>query len=376
MKSEIELFYEPLCIFDEMPEFQQYCEMSEFEQAFLCGCLKKVRPHKVLEVGVSAGGTTAVILKCLSLLGNPVEMYSVDIRDTYYRKPEMPTGFVAAEAWNYIQDDNINHTLLAGRGYLAELLEHIGGGIDFLILDTVHFLPGEMLDFLAAFPYLSTNASVVLHDISYNSAGAEGGYATQVIYSTVAADKYFMWDKNKRIPYPNIGAFSVNEDTKKYMENSFFALTITWSYLPDRRQLQIYHDFLAKKYDPELIEIFEKAVSLQTLIKCRSFKNMDRMMFDEMIEKWKTFKHGFIYGCGHWGITFLALAETIGCVVDCMVISDDREIPKDTDVDAPIRHLRDIDLPLSECFMLLTVAEESNHTVMDELKTRGWTNVY
>lgn len=273
MLNEIELFKKPISIFDDMPKYKKYCEMSEFEQSFLCGCIKKVQPHKVLEVGVSAGGTTAVILKCLSLLGKEVDMYSIDLCDTYYREPEMPTGFVATEAKKYLSENNVNYTLFTG-GYVPEFLERIGGEIDFLILDTVHSLPGEMLDFLVCLPYLAPNAMVVLHDISYNTTGTPNGYATSLVYSTAVGDKYFMYDENKPMQYPNIGAFSISADTRKYIENSFLSLTITWSYLPDRSQLQIYHDFLAKEYDKKYVELYDKAVYLQILVACRNFKNM------------------------------------------------------------------------------------------------------
>ena len=58
--------YEPRRkILSHIPNVPGEPEMSEFESAFLCGLLKKFRPKKILEIGVAAGGTTAVMLQCL-----------------------------------------------------------------------------------------------------------------------------------------------------------------------------------------------------------------------------------------------------------------------------------------------------------------------
>lgn len=46
-------------------ENSKYCEMSAFDIAFLCGILKKYRQKNILEVGVSAGATSAIILELI-----------------------------------------------------------------------------------------------------------------------------------------------------------------------------------------------------------------------------------------------------------------------------------------------------------------------
>ena len=45
--------------------------------------------------------------------------------------------------------------------------------IDFIIIDTVHFMPGEFLTFLTALPQLKDGCIVVLHDIHLNMVGFE-----------------------------------------------------------------------------------------------------------------------------------------------------------------------------------------------------------
>lgn len=77
--------------------------MTAFESAFLCGTLKKFKPKKILEIGVGAGGSTAVILQCLEDIGQPYELHSIDLTTkAYYGTSEDDTGFIA----KYIKENN------------------------------------------------------------------------------------------------------------------------------------------------------------------------------------------------------------------------------------------------------------------------------
>ena len=60
------------------------CEMSDYEQYFLCGLIRDRKPKKVVEIGIAEGSTTAVIYEALSLLGRQCEMYSIDIDEQLY----------------------------------------------------------------------------------------------------------------------------------------------------------------------------------------------------------------------------------------------------------------------------------------------------
>ncbi len=73
--KKLELYYEP--IYDIKDLIYNKAEMTEKELAFLCGLLKKYRPEKVVEIGVAAGGTTAVILSCISMLGLNTQLISL-----------------------------------------------------------------------------------------------------------------------------------------------------------------------------------------------------------------------------------------------------------------------------------------------------------
>ena len=54
-------------------------EMSPFESAFLRGLLREHRPSKIVGIGVSAGGTSALMLKAASMLDLECILHSIDI---------------------------------------------------------------------------------------------------------------------------------------------------------------------------------------------------------------------------------------------------------------------------------------------------------
>ena len=92
-----ELFEEPQNILELVNyEFgNNYAEMTCWQLSFLCGLIKKYSPRKILELGVSAGGTSAVLMNTLTILGSEAKYYSVDIAENYYVDERQKTGFVA-----------------------------------------------------------------------------------------------------------------------------------------------------------------------------------------------------------------------------------------------------------------------------------------
>lgn len=259
----MELFYDPRrACKTEFDWPKKEPEMTEFESAFLCGLVKEKKPSKIVEVGVAGGGTTAIVLRCLSMLKieNTAEIYSVDLAETFYRGRGERTGYLADEL---LSTGHFNHHFLLGKT-LAEVLESIGDGIDFVILDTAHNTPGEILDFIAILPYLKDQACVVLHDISFNLIGRSPlGFATQLLLSCVVADKIIVNDDNRKYGYPNIGAFRITDDTRKYIENVLDSLLVTWKYVPPVNQFQAYRMIYKKHYGEDFAKMFETIYNLQ-----------------------------------------------------------------------------------------------------------------
>jgi len=261
--NKVKLYFEPVDILNQLSADK--AEMSERQLSFLCGLIKECKPKKMVEIGVAAGGTTAVILNCINELGLKTKVYSLDLFKNYYRYHNKKTGYLIEES-KRILGTRLDHTLCIGK-FAVEYVKQIGEDIDFLILDTVHSLPGELLDFLAFFPLLKQGTVVVVHDIVLNHYSSNiDGFATKVLLDIVAGEKFVDVDEDGSLS--NIGAFVVNEDTKKYIENVFSALTITWKYIPDNRELEIYRENYKENYIDNFFEIvdFSEANKIITLI--------------------------------------------------------------------------------------------------------------
>jgi predicted O-methyltransferase YrrM len=295
------LFPEPYHVIQEKLAFpEDEPEMTEFELSFLCGLIREKRPKKIVEVGVAAGGTTAVILECLSVLGmnETTEVHSVDVSELFYRGDGGKTGYLAEEYKRQLHWQG-NHRTYLGK-FLPEVMSEIGQDVDFVILDTAHQLPGEVLDFLTVFPYMKPRACVVLHDIALNHYDIHPeSFATQVLLDSVVADKCLVKDSCREYGYPNIGGFFINEDTGKYLANVFHALIITWNYVPERSAFDLYLESYEKNYAPELIELANVAYELQkgTLLREQIRERKERVAQ----EAWR---HSNSYKIGRM-ITFL-----------------------------------------------------------------------
>ncbi len=253
--------------------------MTEFESGFLCGLLNKFKPKKILEVGVCSGGTTAIILQCMEKIGQPYEMHSVDVAEKCPHDISRETGFFAAPVIANLKCGR--HEFHLGRS-IPFLLDAMGGGIDFLILDTTHSLPGEVLDFLVALPYLKEDAVVCLHDISLTQDNTlivngklmnfitEPGHfhdnATAALLASVVADKFLnlIIGNDLALRYPNISAFQITPDTMKNIENVFLTLVLRWRYLPGNDMLS-YSELILRHYPKELYSIFQETIRMNYL---------------------------------------------------------------------------------------------------------------
>lgn len=153
--------------------------------------------------------------------------------------------------------------------YLPQVIDEIGGDIDFVILDTVHYLPGEVLDFIAVLPYLKADAVVALHDVAlnyYERPGWTNAYCTGVLFGAVTADKFLNFlpnvNGNTLFRYPNIAAFQINEQTRANIDQVFLSLLINWNYLPQPGELHLYRAHYQRHYSKELIDIFNETINM------------------------------------------------------------------------------------------------------------------
>lgn len=150
---------------------------------------------------------------------------------------------------------------------MPQVIDEIGNEIDFVILDTIHLLPGEGMDFLAMLPYLKEGTMVVLHDVVLHQSAlnAQNVCATGVLFSAVTAEKFINFvpdSKNFKYSYPNIAAFQINEQTRANIENVFLTLILRWTYMPSQGEINLYRAHYQRHYPVELCAIFNEAIKM------------------------------------------------------------------------------------------------------------------
>ena len=129
-------------------ELDGLSEMTFSERAFLSGAIRKFKPKKILELGVAAGASSAIILNAIQDLEGAA-LYSIDYSAEYYRKKEKKSGYIVKEKYPELA----NKWKLYTGGPACHFLDEIGNDIDFCLLDTTHYLPGEISDFFNDSPF-------------------------------------------------------------------------------------------------------------------------------------------------------------------------------------------------------------------------------
>ena len=371
INTNVDLFFEPIEILGRVNDVYT-AEMTKGQLAFLCGLIKTYRPQKIVEIGVAAGGTTAVVLNCLSMLDLNAQMFSIDLSRDYYRDKSKKTGYLIEECRAKF-DRKIEHVLYTGK-IAIEFLEEIGKDIDMLILDTVHSLPGEMLDFLACYPFLRKGSIIVLHDIAANHYDSNvNSFATKLLFDVVVAEKYM--EIRNDDDFPNIGAFMINDDTDKYIDTVFSALTITWSYIPPEQELYLYKNFYEKYYTHESVKLFDKAIRLNRktydrnrLTKIEMFKELFKEVFrwSQLIKD----KRIYIYGCGYFGKKLYCLLEQTGEIELAGYIVSDGQ--KKTEMKENVYYLSEINLESDKNMIFVGVNPSLQEEICAELRKEGF----
>ena len=225
-------------------------ELSDIEQRFLNGLICFFKPQKILEIGVSKGGSSALILNAIQNI-NGSFLYSMDINKKNYIYNRKDTGFLVDEKYSYLKQ---KWKLYTG-DIPCEFIEEVGGNIDFVFIDTVHVLPGEFLNFLEVFPFLKKNAIVVLHDISQIGMRIS---SNDRLFSILKGIKIIPIQENESF-VSNIGAVILDEDINDRLFDVFFGIYTSWSYYPPRNQINKLTQHFVKYYGEKYINVFKEA---------------------------------------------------------------------------------------------------------------------
>ena len=254
--AEIELKAEKLSENDNTTNV----EMSKHEIWLIKHLLERNNPKKIVEVGISAGGNT---VNLLNWKDDDAQLFSVDLAEYWYRDNTKLSGFMADEVEN-----KKNFKLYRGYDYL-DVYDEIGDGIDFIVIDTVHLMPGEFLTFISALPQLKDGCIVVLHDIHLNmtkirmdrySEYETSEFCTGLLYGGVSSrEKYSL--KTKFIS--NIGAFVVDESTRDCIKDVFRILCARWYIYPSNLNLERYLEYVKEHYPIECYNLFSACLEMQ-----------------------------------------------------------------------------------------------------------------
>lgn len=360
MKS-IEQFLEPRDIYEKIGG--NASELSQEEHGFICGLIKKYRPERIVELGVSGGGTSVLVLNCLQKLGmNDTKMFSIDLSRTYHFNTEKQCGFQIEEAKQYLKNID-NHTLILGKT-LPEVIENITeeGKIDFLILDTTHYLPGELLDFAIALPFLSDDAVIVLDDISFWFEGENRwAFVTKILFDLCIAEKYYAQTPDG---FPKVVAFRLTDKSSLWQKNLFDALSMPWNYY-DENQIRCYNEIVNKYFQEEIQDSFSRAVKINSLAIKK--KNNIKYVIKDILQNCSKANSVYIYGAGQRGRALLYFLKRSGIKIDGVLVSDDRSKNQCPDLDIDILHISEVsleDMPL----ILVAAADEEVRFNLERLK--------
>lgn len=350
-------------------------EMDNAELSFLCGLIKEKRPQKILELGVSAGGTTTVILKLIEELGLSTQIISIDKAEKYYIDPNKKVGYLVGE--NKKNLGTYEQWKLYCGGSAEKFIEEVGKNkdIDFCIIDTAHRLPGEVLDFLICYPYLTEKATVVVHDLVLNYYGSQWAISSKLLFDTVVGEKYLIWDVYEPAgypsKYPNIGAFEILPATKKYIMNVLSVLTVEWGYELSETEIEEIKRIFSKNYDEQFCGLFEEIVNLQTKLAAGKIIRQHTKTNEgylSLLKEWKASKKTALYGAGTYCRKYLRFAKAFGYTVDMVVISDGKDIPENGFVDCPICHISEVKQIASYNFIICINDNEERKKVEKSLR--------
>jgi predicted O-methyltransferase YrrM len=245
-------------------------EMSPTERNFLNSLILRYKPQKILEIGVAAGASSAIILNAIKNIPD-AKLFSVDLNTKYYRNNKLSTGYIV----DLLQNLKSKWELYTGE-LVYNFIDTIGENIDFCLIDTVHMVPGEILDFLSVYPYLKNNCIVVLHDITFHTwMECQNNYVNGILYSCIEGKKiipdtlsedfyYTLIKRNQHLSFPNIGAVVLEKDlSKDALWNIINLLTLEWRYQLSEKDIIGLNNHFGKFFTAEDFKFYNAIVNYQ-----------------------------------------------------------------------------------------------------------------
>ena len=132
------------------------CKSMWFNQReFINGVVRRFRPKKIVEIGVEEGCASSIILNAIQDLDDS-HLYSIDLNDKD----------TIGKCVRILFPNLMSKWTLYKGNIATKFMENIGRDIDMVLIDSAHFEPGEILDFIIVLPFLKKGAVILMHDIA------------------------------------------------------------------------------------------------------------------------------------------------------------------------------------------------------------------
>ena len=223
--------------------------MWDNQREFLNGVIRKFKPKKIVEIGVAKGGGSCIILNAIQDIKN-AHLYSIDLsNDTNIGicvKKVFPEFLCK---WTLFQND-----------IAAKFMEQIGNNIDMVFIDSAHFEPGEILDFLIVLPFLKEGAIVGFHDIGNQITKSvhRNEWAPYIIFNMIRGKTYL--PSGDKILKHDIGIKILDKNQNKYVHDYVRALGGQWQYFPKEKHIRLIKEYFKKYYDDDCFFMLNETV--------------------------------------------------------------------------------------------------------------------
>ena len=220
------------------------------QREFLNGVIRKFKPKKIVEIGVYNGGSSCIILNAIQDIEN-AHLYSIDLSDS----PDI------GKCVRNLFPQFLNKWTLFTGNVAAKFMEQIGNNIDMVFIDSAHFEPGEILDFVIVLPFLKEGAIVGFHDLAAQITSFENcrnEWAPYIIYNVIRGKSYL--PSGNFLLKQNIGIKILEPNQKRYHQDYFRSLGGQWQYFPKEKYIELFIEYFKKYYDNNCLMIFKEAV--------------------------------------------------------------------------------------------------------------------
>ena len=227
------------------------------QKEFINGIVRNYRPKKIIELGVKYGGSSIVLLNAIKDIENS-HLYSIDINT----KQEI--GVCVEKHFPFLSN---KWTLFKG-DIAAKYMKKIGKNIDLAMIDTSHFEPGEILDFLMILPFLKEESIVIFHDIDNQITFTKGKdmrheWAPYIIFNLIRGEKYLPLGSG--VLNKDIGAIKLEKNQRRFVHDYCRALGGQWEYFPPKNQIKTILKYFKKYYDKQCYTILKETISFNRI---------------------------------------------------------------------------------------------------------------